>query len=84
MAAVNPDLRDPAAVHGWRRWGDCGTVTMMSDVALVLQARQRREVEAAARVGISKREAERLWMCCHAWLRKEMGKAWAPEESWRA
>jgi RNA polymerase sigma factor (TIGR02999 family) len=29
--------------------------------------------ETAAALGISKREAERLWTYCRAWLRKEMG-----------
>jgi RNA polymerase sigma factor (TIGR02999 family) len=34
--------------------------------------------EAAAALGISKREAERLWTYCRAWLRKEMGKGLGP------
>jgi RNA polymerase sigma factor (TIGR02999 family) len=34
--------------------------------------------EAAAALGISKREAERLWTYCRAWLRKEMGRGLGP------
>jgi RNA polymerase sigma factor (TIGR02999 family) len=34
--------------------------------------------EAAVALGISKREAERLWTYCRAWLRKEMGRGLGP------
>jgi RNA polymerase sigma factor (TIGR02999 family) len=40
--------------------------------------------ETAAALGLSKRETERLWTYCRAWLRKEMGKGLAAASEFNA